>query len=84
MAEILRLVPKEDGPKEANLSAWLRALADEVDSGEMPASSAAIVFVVDDLGDEGGFCCRMRRHGIHFLGVVGAFQTMLHDMLHVD
>lgn len=77
MTDVLKLVPKENRPEE-NLAAWLRMLADQVDSGEMPSKSAAIVFVVEL---EDGFCCRMRRHGLHYLGVIGAFKTMIHDML---
>jgi hypothetical protein len=78
MADVLKLVPKESGPEDGDLAAWLRRLADQVDSGEMPSKSAAIVFVVEE---EDGFCCRMRRHGLHYLAVIGAFKTMTHDML---
>jgi len=81
VADIIKLVPKDGGPDEETLSAWLRALADQVDSGEMPSKAAAIVFVVENF-DCGGFACRMRRHKLHYLSVIGAFQTMVHDMLH--
>jgi hypothetical protein len=76
MADVLKLVPKE--PENGDLATWLRILADQVDSGEMPAKSAAIVFVVEETN---GFCCRMRRHGMHYLTVIGAFKTMTRDML---
>lgn len=79
MVDIVKLVPKEGNSKEDSLAAWLRALAVQVENGGMPSSAAAVVFVVETNDEQ--FCCRMRYHGMHYLGVLGAFQTMTNDML---
>jgi hypothetical protein len=69
------------GPSNTDLPGFLRALATQVESGEMPSKSAAVIFVCDR-EEATEFTTRMRRHNLHFLGVIGALEVMLHDMKH--
>jgi hypothetical protein len=77
--KIVRLV-SDSARTEDGISTWLRAMADQVDSGELgDVQGAVLVFTVSH-GDN--FSCKLRRTKMSFLETLGALRTIMHDMLH--
>lgn len=72
---------------ETSVAAWLRAMADQVDSGELGNVQRALVIFNVATGDteegKGQFCCKLRRtDDMSYLEALGALHTAVHDMLH--
>lgn len=77
------------GPEKNDVASWLRAMADQVDSGELGkdmhdggTGSVISALVIFNVSYSDKFSCRIRRVGMSFLEAIGACQTMVHDMLH--
>jgi hypothetical protein len=81
MADVVRLVPKNDETKISVVD-FLRKCADAIESGEEDPAHKAILVLYEERGDM--FCTRGRYHNVSTLERNGLLAMASHDALNAD